>query len=185
MTLFTTNYADVQEGGSYSPLPTGEYEMIIAKVSEKATPNGKESMQFDLIVRNDLKAVKGLENTNAQYADRHVFHDEWKRNMKDGSYRYEQNNFMYYLKAAGIPEGTAINSLEELFQLLMNKPVRVYVKKETNVYKGEEQEQNKVAPWGFKASEYQQVNHQFKEKQEQAQPQAQNIQPAEEIDYGF
>ncbi|MBN4914149.1 hypothetical protein IDG46_30660, partial [Staphylococcus sp. EG-SA-13] len=42
--------------------------------------------------------------------------------------------------------------------------------------KGEEQEQNKVAPWGFKASEYQQVNHQFKEKQEQAQPQAQNIQ---------
>lgn len=181
MTLFTTNYSDVQESAGYSPLPTGEYEMVIKSVKEHVTPNGKESMQFDLIVRNDLKAVPALAETNGKYADRHVFHDEWKRNT-NGGYKYEQNNFMYYLKAAGVPEGTAINSLQDLFNLLTNKPVRVYVKKEEQTYNGEKQERNTCAPWGFKTSEYKEVNHQYKEKNA-AVPQI--AQPAEEIDYGF
>lgn len=181
MTLFTTNYSEVQENTGYTPLPQGEYEMVIKSVKENVTQKGSESMQFDLVVRNDLKAVPALAETNGKYADRHVFHDEWKRN-KPAGYKYEQNNFMYYLKAAGVPEGTPINSLQDLFNLLIGKPVRVYVKKESNTHNGETKERNTCAPWSFKESEYKEVNHVYKEKNN-AVPQTTNT--TEEIVYGF
>ena len=40
MSLFKTSYSEVQDN-DYSPLPTAEYEMVIADVKEKSTPNGK------------------------------------------------------------------------------------------------------------------------------------------------
>lgn len=181
MDFLNTNYSEVQESTGYLPLPQGEYEMVIKSVKEHTSKNGSESMQFDLIVRNDLKAVPALAERNGKFADRHVFHDEWKR-KSDKGYAFDKLNLMHYLKAAGIPEGTAVRDLQHLFSLLTNKPVKVFIKKETNTYNGETTERNTCAPWGFKTSEYKEVNHQYKEKNA-AVPQT--AQPAEEIDYGF
>lgn len=172
MSLFKTNYSDVDTSTDYSPLPTGEYECIIARVGEKATPNGKESMQIGLVVRNDLKQVPALAEQNGKYADRWVFVDEWKRDI-NGRYIYKMDNFMYYLNAIGILEGTDIKDMEHLFSLLKGKPVRVYVKQEENTYMGETKTVNRVAPWGFKQTDYPNVNHAFKDKdskQEESNP---------------
>lgn len=164
MSLFKTSYSEVTEV-SYGPLPTGEYEMVIADVKEKSTPNGKESLNISLIVRNDLKEVPALAETNGKFADRWVFADEWKRDI-DGRYIYKMDNFMHYLAAVGVPEGTDIRDMDHLFELLRGKPVLVYVKEETNTYKGETNQINTVAPWGFKKTNYPNLNHQFKDKQE-------------------
>ena len=161
MALFKTSYSEVQDN-DYSPLPTAEYEMVVADVKEKSTPNGKESLNISLIVRNDLKQVPALAETNGKYADRWVFADEWKRDI-DGRYIYKMDNFMHYLAAVGVPEGTEIRDMEHLFELLRGKPVNVYVKKENNTYKGETTEVNTVAPWGFKKTNYPNLNHQFKQ----------------------
>lgn len=162
MALFKTNYEEVNET-DYSPLPTAEYECVIKDVKEKSTPNGKESLNISLVVRNDLKQVPELSETNAKYADRWVFVDEWKRDI-GGRYIYKMDNFMHYLAAVGIPEGTEIRDMEHLFELLRGKPVNVYIKKENNTYKGETTEVNTVAPWGFKPTKFPQLNHVFKEK---------------------
>src|SRR5699024_5434141 len=100
-------------------------EVLILSIKERETPNGKIGMNFDLVVRNDLKEVQSLKETNGKFANRRVFTTEWKRN-KNGSYKYELNNFMHYLAAVKVPEGTEIKDLNHLASLLRNKPVRVY-----------------------------------------------------------
>src|SRR5699024_10873809 len=144
MALFTTNYNEVQEN-DYNALPTGEYEVLILSIKERETPNGKIGMNFDLVVRNDLKEVQSLKETNGKFANRRVFTTEWKRN-KNGSYKYELNNFMHYLAAVKVPEGTEIKDLNHLASLLRNKPVRVYIKEEENTYKGNTEMVNTIAP---------------------------------------
>lgn len=161
MTLFTTNYNEVQEN-DYNALPTGEYEVLILSIKERETPNGKIGMNFDLVVRNDLKEVQSLKETNGKFANRRVFTTEWKRN-KNGSYKYELNNFMHYLAAVKVPEGTEIKDLNHLASLLRNKPVRVYIKEEENTYQGNTEMVNTIAPWGFKPTQFENVTHQFKD----------------------
>ena len=174
MTFIKTDYSNVeQNAGNYGALPTGEYEVVINSVQERQTPNGKESLNFDLIVRNDLKQVPELAETNAKYADRHIFNDNWKRNI-NGAYDYDKQQFMYYLKAAQIPEGTEIKDLNHLCQLLTKKPVRVYVKKENNTYQGETTEVNNIAPWGYSPTKYANVNHQWKDNEGGQQQQEEN-----------
>lgn len=164
MSFLKANYSEVQNNsGNYGPLETGEYEVVINEVKERQTQNGKESLNFDLIVRNDLTKVPELAETNGKYADRHVFNDNWKRQIQ-GAYDYDKNQFMHYLKAAQIPEGTEIESINHLCSLLQGKAVRVYVKKEENTYKGETQEVNAIAPWGYTPTKYENVNHQWKDK---------------------
>jgi hypothetical protein len=164
MTLFKTNYEEVGNN-DFSALPTGEYECIINNVKEKATKNGKESMNISLIVRNDLKQVPELKERNGKYADRWVFVDEWKRDI-NGEYKYKMDNLMHYLAAVGIPEGTEIKDMEHLFSLLRGKPVLVYIKEEENTYNGNTEMINTVAPWNFKQTKFPQVNHVFKDKEE-------------------
>ena len=161
MALFTTNYNEVQEN-DYKALPTGEYEVLILSIKERETPNGKIGMNFDLVVRNDLTEVQSLKETNGKFANRRVFTTEWKRN-KNGSYKYELNNFMHYLAAVKVPEGTEIKDLNHLASLLRNKPVRVYIKEEENTYQGNTEMVNTIAPWGFKPTQFENVNHQFKD----------------------
>lgn len=56
MTFLTTDYTE-NKSNDYGVLPTGNYEMIIAKAQETSTKSGAESLQIDLIVRNDLDSV--------------------------------------------------------------------------------------------------------------------------------
>lgn len=107
MALFTTDYSNL-ESNDFSPLPEGEYEVVIKSATERATKNGKEETQLQLVIRNDLKKTSELQ---AKYANRVIFVDEWKRTI-DGQYKYKMDNFMHYLNGIGVPEGTAIESIE-------------------------------------------------------------------------
>lgn len=170
MSLITTNYAK-NEHQDYSVLPTGTYEMIIKSAQEKATPNGAESLQIDLVVRNDLDAVPALAKTNAKYHNRHVFMDNWKRKA---THQYDLDSFQYILEAVQIPEGTPINSIQDLVNALANKPAKVYVKKAKDNYQDEEREVNQVAPWNFSESDYPQVQHTWKDQSNGENPFANN-----------
>ena len=87
----------------------------------------QRTLQLDLIVRNDVKNVPTLAETNGKYANRHVFMDNWKRKTTN---QYDTEGFMYILQAVGVAEGTPINSIRENFiNLIANKPVSVYVKR--------------------------------------------------------
>ena len=163
--MFKVDYSNVKES-SFGPLPTGNYECVIQSTSEKTTPNGKEAFNVKLVVRNDLSKVQGLEETNGKYANRILFNDHWKRDI-DGRYIYKMEDLMYVLKAAGIPEGTEIRSIDDLHEILRGKPVKVYTKVELNDYNNEEE--NTIAPWGYSKSDYPNVQHQFKKDDDKKQ----------------
>lgn len=150
MSFMTTNYKDVQES-SFEPLPQAEYEMLISKAQEAATKNGKEKLQIDLVVREDLDNVKGMEETNKKYHRRHVFNDIWKQNIR-GNYQFDTSKFQYILDAIGVPENYEINSVDELIELITGRAVRVFVKKQFSEYNNEDE--NTVAPWGYKKTEF-------------------------------
>ena len=160
--MFKVDYSKVEES-SYGVLPEGNYECVIESTQEKVTKNGKEALNIRLIVRNDLEKAPALAETNGKYANRYLFDDHWKRDI-DGRYIYHMGNLMYVLKAAGIPEGTEIKSMDDLHELLRGKPVKVYVKVEPNTYNGVTEDQNTIAPWGYSVSDFPQIAHVFKKK---------------------
>ncbi|WP_461241229.1 DUF669 domain-containing protein, partial [Paucilactobacillus sp. N302-9] len=133
MSFITTDYSKNEQSNDFSAIPTGNYEMIIKSAQEHATKNGKESLQLDLVVRNDLDGVAELKDTNAKYHNRHVFMENWKRKNTG---KYDMEGFQYILQAAEIPEGTQLGSIEDFMNAIANKPVLVYVKKEPNEYQG-------------------------------------------------
>ena len=62
-----------------------------------------------------------------------IFVDEWKRTI-DGQYKYKMDNFMHYLNGIGVPEGTPIESFEQLLDMFRGKPVEFMLsKKKTNI----------------------------------------------------
>lgn len=154
MAFITTNYSKNQDN-DFSPLPQGEYEMVITNAGEHATPSGAESLQLRLTVRNDLDQAEPT--TNGKYHNRVVFFDNWKRKKTN---QYDMDGLQYVLEAAQIPEGTPLNSIDEFCQALIHKPVRVYVKVEHDDQYGD---RNTVAPWNVHKSKYPQVAHKYKD----------------------
>lgn len=174
MALFTTDYSNIDNnGGNFEPLPNGEYEVVIKNATERATKNGKEETQLTLVVRNDLTQVPELKEQNGKYANRHVFVDEWKRDI-DGAYKYDMDNFMRYLNGIGVPEGTKIENFDQLLEMFRGKPVRVYIKQEENEYKGETEIVNRVAPWNFKRTQFPDLNHKWKNDKDNNEKQSTN-----------
>lgn len=166
MSFITADYSNLKgNNGSYAPLPQGEYEMVIKSAHEDATPSGAETFQIDFVVRNDLNGVPALSETNGKYHDRHVFMDNWKRKATN---QYDLKNFPYLLKAVGVPEGLELNSLDEVIEVIEGKPVKVFVKKETNTYNGNTTERNTVALWNISKSNFPQCQHQWQNKPKQA-----------------
>ena len=161
MSFLTTNYKE-NKHSDFEAIPTGTYEMVIKQAQEKVTPNGRQNMEFQLVVRNDLDGVKGLSETNAKYHNRIVFVQFW---TDKNSGQYDTNRFQYVLEAAQIPEGTAINSIDDFMKLMTDRPVKVYVKKEKDDYNSTPEKtayRNTVAPWGFEKTAFPTVNHQWK-----------------------
>lgn len=174
MTFITTDYSN-NEHQTYGVLPTGTYEMVIKSAQEKSTKSGAESLQLDLVVRNDLDGVAALKETNAKYHNRHVFMDNWKRRKTNN---YDTKSFQYILEAVKIPEGTPINSIEDFIAAVANKPAKVYVKKSVDDYNGEKKDVNQVAPWNFEKSDYPQVAHVWKDQKDGKNPFANSAAPA-------
>lgn len=164
MSFLTTNYEGNKEN-NFGALPQGEYEMVINRAGEDATPNGAETFQIDLIVRNDLAKVPALAETNGKYQNRHVFNDNWKRKA---THQYDLDGFQYILEAVGVPEGTQIESIDDFAEIITGKPVKVYVKKQWSEYKNEDE--NQVAPWNYSQTDFPNVQHQYKEGEKNKNP---------------
>lgn len=160
--FLTTDYSN--NTGGFEPIPAGTYEMVIAGAQEKVTKNGAESLQIDLIVRNDLDGVPALSNTNKKYHNRHVFNENWKRKKTN---QYDMQGFQYILDAIGVPEGTRISTIDDFINLLYHKPVKVHVAKEDNEYNGTVEPVNRVAPWGYSKTDFSTVQHDFAKKKEE------------------
>lgn len=149
MSFITTNYKE-NEASDYSAIESGEYEMVINDIKEQATKSGAESLQFDLIIRNDVPQ---------KHQNRHIFNDNWKRKATN---QYDMAGFQYILDAVKVPEGTDIPTMEAFRSLLINKVVRVYVKRENNEYNGETTEVNRVAPWNYRTTKFPDNQHRVK-----------------------
>ncbi|AMV65179.1 Single stranded DNA-binding protein, phage-associated [Pediococcus damnosus] len=158
MSFLTADYSNNQEN-SFEAIPTGTYEVLINKAQEQATKNGAESLQLDLLIRNDLDKVPTLAETNAKYHNRHVFMDNWKRKNTN---QYDTDSFQYILDAVKVPEGTVLNSVEDFAKAITGKPVQAYIKNEDNTYNGNTKKVNRVAPWNISETAYPEVNHKFK-----------------------
>lgn len=158
MSLFTTDYSNTTSNRN-EPLPEGDYEFVVNSVQENATKNGAEAVQFDLIVRNDLD--QAMPDTNGKYHNRHLWVNEWKRRKTN---QYDFKNFQYFMKAAGIPEGTPIDTIEEFFKMMDGKPVRLHIRITENDYNGKKTKVNRPAPWDWQPTQFPQVNHQWKKK---------------------
>lgn len=154
---FKVDYSNNETSG-FEPLPEGNYECVIQNVQERVTRNNKESLSFRLVVRNDLD--NALPETNGKYKNRILFDDHWKRDI-NGQYIYHMESLMYVLEAAGIPEGTEINGVDQLIDMLTGQPVKVFTKVEHNDYQGEKE--NTIAPWGYSKSDYPNSQHTWKD----------------------
>jgi len=172
MSFIKTDYSKNQEN-SFTTLPTGEYEMIIQSVQEKATKNGAESLQLKLVVRNDLD---GVSDQQKKHHNRVIFMDNWKRKSTN---QYDMEGFQYILDACQIPEGTDIPDIQAFMSTISNKPVNVYVKKTVDTYNGEDRDINQIAPWNIKVTKYPNVQHKFKaeDKNKTKDPFADNSKP--------
>ena len=160
MAFLTTNYSNLSDN-TYSVLPKGDYEMIIRSAEMKATRNGKENLSIALVVRNDLANEPKLAETNGKYSNRYVFDQHWKRNTPEG-YVLNTDNLLYILQAVGVPEGTPIDTIEDLINSIEMRPVKVYVDVEFDDYN--QKDRNTVAPWNYDKTSYPQVKHEWKNK---------------------
>lgn len=171
--FMNTNYSN-NTGGSFEAVPEGNYEMIINNAKEDATKNGAETLQIDLLVRNDLDNVPDLAATNKKYHNRHVFVDNWKRKATN---QYDMQGFQYILQAAKVPEGTPIHTVDDFIKLITGVPVQVFVKQELNKYNGNETLVNRVAPWNFSETKFPEVQHTYKDGNSKPVTQANSTDP--------
>ena len=162
---FTTNYKNNERNDyeSLPLLPKGQYEMIITRVKHDATKKGTEYISISMVVRNDLD--QALPDTNGKAHNRYYTHFMWP-NRETGD--FEPADMQYVFEAAGIPEGTVINSFDELTKQLVNKPVRLKIGLYTPKEGGETR--NSTWPNNFDKTQFPQVQHVFKKTQTSTQP---------------
>ncbi len=67
MTAFKVDYNEAQDFGA---VPDGDYEVVIFNVTEGASNGGTEFINFDMVIRNDIKQPR---------QNSHLFHRVWKR----------------------------------------------------------------------------------------------------------
>ena len=159
--FLTTNYSGLERSTGFEALPKGNYEVVITKPTIKSSKKGREYINMQLVVRNDLDKVPNLANTNAKYHNRIVFASIFTDKETN---QYKTEDLMYYLEAVQVPEGTEIKDMQHYLDLIADKPVRVYVTQSENEYQGEKQIQNNVWANSVEKSQFPQVNHQFKDK---------------------
>lgn len=147
---FTLDFSKVKD----TKVENGTYECVVNNVSEGATPSGAEYMNFDLIIRNDIKQ---------KTQNFHIFQRVWR--AKDtGKYNVSMINTI--AKACSMSDGKSYNSLEDLFNDFIGNPVRVTVKNETSEWKGNKYENLNVKRW--EVTKFPNVQHQWKEKPQKA-----------------
>lgn len=166
MTNFTLNMEDTFDGG----IQDGTYETVITKFEENATQAGTEFADVRLTVRNDI---------DQKYKNNIIFHRVWKAKATQ---KYDMRFFNTIGSAAQLQQGKQYNSIEELFQDFLGKPVRVTVKNETSEYNGKTYENLNVKRW--EKTKFQELSHKFK-TEDGVNPFAGNEQEEDTTDYPF
>lgn len=146
---FKFDFEDTFEGG----LADGTYEVVIQSMTETATPNGAEHISVVLAVRNDVEQ-KGK---NAL-----IFHNIWKAKATG---KYNKSMINTIGKYARMSADKEYNSLQDVFDDLVRKPLKVTVKNESSEYNGKTYENLNVKHWGFTGLPN--VQHAFKGKEQE------------------
>ena len=125
MGFLRTDYTDVNTG--FAPLPIGEYECIVSDAKVAETSTGKTMLKCTLTVRDDVEQ----EGQKRKFFDNIV----------------EQENMMWKFqqvaKAAQLPPGEDLATIEDFAAAILYKPVRIKNKHE--VYN--EEKQDRIAYW--------------------------------------
>jgi hypothetical protein len=145
MSGFSLDFNDVFEG----KIEDGNYEVVVNRVSEDATPGGAEFVEFDLIVRNDV---------DQKFKNVHIFHKVWK--AKDTG-KYNMKTFNTIGRACQLQNGKSYKSLKELLDDYVMKTVIVNVKNEDSEYNGKSYTNTNVKYWN-KSNLTGPCRHQFK-----------------------
>lgn len=145
--VFTLNHEEAFEGNA--PIIDGTYEVFIEKAFEDATKNGAEYINFWLRIRNDIKQKS---------QNQVIFHRIWK-GKETGKYHTGMINTLG--KAAQLPNGKSYNSMEELLNDFIRKPLKVTVKNETSEYNGKTYENLNVKYQ--EQTEFTNLQHRMKE----------------------
>ena len=160
---FNIDYKNV--GGGI--VPEGTYEAVIKAAYEDATPKATIYINVPLVIRNDIEQP---------YKNAYIWHAIWKKKEPNDADRqcggYVSASINMLSKAAGIPNGKPYASLDELFEDLKGKPIRIKVKHEQ--YNGKTQA--KVE--SMEASKFLPCRHVFKQAAAAANaPQEYNMPP--------
>ena len=139
------DFNDVFEGG----IKDGDYEVVITKAEEDATPSGSEHVDMRLTIRNDVQQA---------HQNQIIFHKLWKAKAT-GTYNMRMFNTLG--QAAGLESGKTYQNFEELLKDFLGKPMKVRVKNEQSEYNGQVYENLNVKM--TRATDFPNVQHQFKE----------------------
>jgi len=127
MSVFSLDFNDTFEGNT--KVKDGFYEVFINGVKEDATPSGSEYVDFDLIIRNDIKE-NGHQNS-------HLFHKVWKTKATG---KYNMKTFNTMGKSFKLQNGKSYQSFEELLNDFVDKIAIAKVENETSEYNGKKYE---------------------------------------------
>lgn len=145
MSGFSLDFTDTFEGGQ---IEDGDYEVVIGRCNEDATPSGAEYVEFDLIIRNDI---------DQKHKNQHIFHKVWKAKETG---KYNMRTFNTIGKACQLQNGKSYKSLDELLNDFKGKTALVNVKNEENEYGGKTYTNTNVKFWS--PTKFPSLQHQFK-----------------------
>lgn len=147
MTGFSLDFNNTFEGGS---IADGTYEVVISLTGEDATKNGAEYADFRLTIRNDIQQ---------NHKNMIIFEKIWKAKATG---KYNMVMFNTIGKAAQLQAGKSYNSVQELLNDYVGKPLKVEVKNEDSEYNGKTYTNLNVKQWGNTA--FPNVQHVYKKK---------------------
>lgn len=155
---FKANQSEATQQSSIKP--EGDYECLIAKISERKYTKNENGVDVEkcclniaMVIRNDIQQ---------NYKNSYIFHTLWKRKEPTEADKqvngYGFGQVMALGKAAGLPDGKEYDSLQQFCEELVSKPLRVTIKHEE--YNGKTQER---VSW-LNPTKFPEVNHISKPK---------------------
>ena len=159
----------------FHPIPEGDYECLIFNAKFGETPRGAQYIAIELMI--DPKYSE-------DYGKQHAFLQYWRRKATG---EYDPLTLQAIAKAAGIPDGTQINSEEQFMSLIKHKHVLVHLQVEEEDYGGRHYVRNRAFWNDWKESEKYSNEPSFAEQQAQqstdnattTQDKSQNVIPDE------
>ena len=145
MTAFKVDYNEAQDFGA---VPDGDYEVVIFNVTEDASKGGTEFINFDMVIRNDIKQPR---------QNSHLFHRVWK-SKETG--KYNRGMIMSLAKAFGLPDGKEYQSFENFLEDFAMRPAKVKVKNEHSEYNGKTYDNTNIKK--FETTKFPELQHQWK-----------------------